>query len=103
MIKGKQEEIHTPYDEEQLELDAIELGAEDIEFEDGICVITTSKGDYFAIDTALSEKGYKIIQSDIESICENTLILSDEDQHQLDILLEQIEENDDVEKVWTNT
>lgn len=102
LIKGKEEEIVEPYDQDQLEMDAIELGAEDVEFADGLCVITTSKTDYFAIDMKLSELGYKIVQSDIEAICENTMTLSDADHSQLDILLEHLEDDDDVEKVWTN-
>ena len=101
-IKGKDEETSIPYEEDQLELDAIELWAEDIEFEDGICVITTSKADYFTLDTQLTVLGYKIIQSDIEYVCENMIALSDEDHGQLDILLGHIEDNDDVEKVRTN-
>ena len=101
-IKGKEEEINEPYDQDQLEMDAIELWAEDVDFDEGVCVITTSKHDYFTIDTALSKLWYKIIQSDIEAVCENTLSLSDTDQRQLDILLEHIEDDDDVEKVWTN-
>lgn len=102
IIKGKEEEIITPYEQDQLEMDAIELWAEDIEFDDGLCVITTSKNDYFAIDTGLSTLGYKIIQSDIEAVCENMMSLSDSDHSQLDILLEHLEDDDDVEKVWTN-
>lgn len=102
-IKGKDEEINEPYHQDQLEIDAIELGAEDVEFDEGVCVITTSKTDYFTVDTALTKLWYKIIQSDIEAVCENTMSLSDTDQRQLDILLEHIEEDDDVEKVWTNT
>ncbi len=101
-IKGKEEEIISPYDQDQLEMDAIELWAEDIEFDEGVCVITTSKNDYFAIDTELSKLWYKIIQSDIEAVCENTMSLSDSDHSQLEILLEHLEDDDDVEKVWTN-
>lgn len=102
IIKGKDEEIIEPYDADQLEMDAIELWAEDVEFEGEVCVITTSKSDYFTIDTALTKLWYKIIQSDIEGVCENTITLSDSDHSQLDILLEHLEDDDDVEKVWTN-
>lgn len=102
-IKGKDEEINEPYDQDQLEMDSIELGAEDIEFDNDICIVTTSKNDYFTIDSELSKLGYKIIQSDIEAVCENTMSLSQSDYSQLETLLEYIEDNEDVEKVWTNT
>lgn len=102
LIKWKEEEIISPFDQDQVEMDAIELWAEDIEFDNGLCVITTSKNDYFAIDTQLSKLWYKIIQSDIEAVCENMMSISDPDHSQLDILLEHLEDDDDVEKVWTN-
>ncbi len=101
-IKWNDTEFVDPYDADQLEIDLIELWVEDIEFEDGVCIATTSRNDYFTIDTALTKLGYKITQSDIECICENMMSLSESDQSQLDVLLEHIEEDDDVEKVWTN-
>jgi transcriptional/translational regulatory protein YebC/TACO1 len=73
-----------------------------MDFEGWLCIATTSRHDYFAINHQLTEKGYKIIQSDIECICENTKTLSDADHSQLDTLLEHLEDDDDVEKVWTN-
>ncbi len=101
-IKWNDTEFIDPYDSNQLEMDLIELWAEDVEFEDGVCIATTSRNDYFAVDTGLTDLGYKITQSDIECICENMMSLSESDQSQLDTLLEHIEEDDDVEKVWTN-
>lgn len=102
-IKWNDTEFVDAYDEDTLEMDLIELGAEDIEFEDGICIVTTSKNDYFTISNWITELWYKITQSDIECICENNTTLSESEQNQLDILLEHIEDDDDVQKVWTNT
>ncbi len=102
-IKGKNEEHIEPYDQEQLELDALESGAEDVEEEDNIMVITTSREDYMMVDKSLNAAWYHITQSDIEAVTENTITLSQEDQDQLDILLAQLEDNEDVEKVWTNS
>jgi transcriptional/translational regulatory protein YebC/TACO1 len=83
-------------------MDLIEMGAEDIEFEDGVCIVTTSRNDYFLISNTLHDMGYKITSSDIECICENMVSLSESDHSQLDTLLEHLEDDDDVEKVWTN-
>ena len=102
IVKWNDTEYIDPYDTDTLEMDLIELGAEDIDFEDGICIITTSKNDYFAIDTGLTKLWYKIISSDIECVCDNTVVLSDSENSQLETLLSHIEEDDDVEKVWTN-
>ncbi len=102
-IKWNDTEILEPYDQDTLEMDLIELGAEDIEFEDNVCIVTTSRNDYFPISNKLHDKWYKIIWSDIEAICDNMKTLSDAESSQLEILLEHLEDDDDVQKVWTNT
>lgn len=102
IVKWNDTEFIDPYDADTLEMDLIELGVEDLEFEDGVCIATTSRNDYFAIDTGLSKLWYKIISSDIECICDNMMTLSDTDSSQLETLLGYIEDDDDVEKVWTN-
>ncbi len=116
IVKWNETEFVDPYDKDQLEMDAIEAGAEDIEFsaysvdnatysadrDHDVCIVTTSKSDYFSVSTALTQAGYKIIWSDIEALCENTVTLSDAESSQLETLLEQIEDDDDVQKVWTN-
>ena len=102
LVKGNETEFVDPYDQDTLEMEAIELWVEDVEFDEWFCTITTSKWDYFMIDGALSKLWYKIIQSDIECICDNMMTISDTDKAQLDILIEHLEEDDDVEKVWTN-
>ena len=102
VVKWNDTEFIDPFDQNQLENDLIELWAEDMDFEDWLCTITTSKTDYFTIDAALTQLWYKIIQSDIECICDTTVTLSSAEQEQLDILIEHLEDDDDVEKVWTN-
>lgn len=103
LVKGNETEFIDPYGRDTLEIDLIEFGAEDMEFVDNTCIVTTSKDDYFRISTSLIQWWYKIIQSDIECICDTIVTLSPTDQDQLDILMEKIEEDDDVEKIWTNT
>lgn len=103
IVKWNETEFIDPYDTDTLEMDAIEAGAEDIEFDSEVCVITTSKNDYFSVSTALTEAWYKIVWSDIEAICDNIKTLSDTESSQLEILLEHLEDDDDVQKVWTNT
>ncbi|MBP7885084.1 YebC/PmpR family DNA-binding transcriptional regulator [Patescibacteria group bacterium] len=65
-------------------------------------VVTTAKTDFASVLRTLIDKGYHIIQSDIEALPSTTVSLSEGDQAQLDTLLEMIEDDDDVEKVRTN-
>ena len=101
-IKWNDTEFIDPFDQDTLEMDLIELGAEDMEFEENICTITTARNDYFAIDQWLTTLGYKITQFDIECLCDNTVNLSETEYKQLEVLIEKIEDDDDVEKVRTN-
>jgi transcriptional/translational regulatory protein YebC/TACO1 len=65
--------------------------------------VTTNKNNYASIDHGLTDLGYHINSSDIECLCDMTITLSDIDHGQLETLLSNIEDDDDVEKVWTNT
>lgn len=102
IVKGNEVETTLPYDFEALEMDAIEAWAEDISSEDTVMVVTTAKTDFASVLRLLTDKGYHIMQSDIEALPSTTVSLSEGDQAQLDILLEMIEDDDDVEKVRTN-
>ena len=102
VVKGNEIECINPYSQDTLEMDAIELWAEDVEFEDWICTVTTSRMDYFIIDGSLTKLWYNIVQSDIECVCDNMMIISEIDSKQLHILIEHLESDDDVQKVWTN-
>jgi transcriptional/translational regulatory protein YebC/TACO1 len=46
--------------------------------------------------------GYHIIESDLQFIPQNEITLSGEDLNQLNILVESLENDEDVDKVWTN-
>lgn len=109
IIKGNETEFVDPYDRDTLEMDAIEAGAEDVEFsaystdrDDEVCIVTTTKSDYFTVNTTLTDAGYKIIGSDIEAVCDNTKSLSESEHSQLETLLDHLEDDEDVQKVWTN-
>ncbi len=65
-------------------------------------VVTTAKTDFASVLRTLTDKGYHMMQSDIEALPSTTVSLSDTERAQLDTLLEMIEDDDDVEKVWTN-
>ena len=91
-----------PLDPEELELLAIELGAEDVYEQDDKVIVVTADQDYLRIDKALYDAYYHIDQSDREFVADNTIALADTGTEQLQVLIEQLEDHDDVEKVWTN-
>lgn len=90
-------------DPDQVLLDAIDSGAEDVQIlEDGI-EITTEPEDFHQVYSSLGDKGYKFVISEINYIPQTTTSLSDEnDIKNMRKLIDQLEDNDDVQEVYHN-
>ena len=90
-------------DEEQLMMDALEAGAEDITNEDDIFEITTDPADFSAVSDALSNAGYTFISAEQSKVPANYVTLTDEDSiKNMEKLLDMLDDNDDVTNVWHN-
>lgn len=87
---------------EELELELIDYGAEDIFEEDGEVYIYTSFGDFGAMQKALDEKGIEATSAELQRIPENTIELTEEQQEEINNLIEKFEEDDDVQAVYHN-
>ncbi len=89
-------------DLEELELELIDFGADEIfEEEDGI-MIYAKFSDYGNLQKAIEEKGLEVINSGFDRIPMDTKSLSEEDEADVDKLLEKLEEDDDVQNVFHN-
>ncbi len=87
-------------DIEELELELIDFGAEEVfEDEDGIMIYAAFES-YGALQSGLEEKGFEIISSGFERIPNVTKSLTEEQVADIDKLLEKIEEDDDVQNVY---
>ena len=92
-----------PADEDDYTLMAIEAGADDVDFEDGVLSIYTSMADMESVRAALEGEGLAIQSSEFERIPENTVLISDLDQaKQLLAMMDVLEDNDDVQETWSN-
>lgn len=87
---------------EDLELELIDLGVDEIEKEDDAIVIYGEFKSYSDIQSYLEENGYKIDSAEFERIPTNTKVLDNEQRAQIDKLLEKFEEDDDVQNVFHN-
>ncbi|GDX47876.1 MAG: YebC/PmpR family DNA-binding transcriptional regulator [Bacteroidota bacterium] len=87
---------------DEVELDLIDLGAEEIqEAEDGIMVYTSFQ-DFGNMQKGLEEKGFAVISSEVQRIPTTTKELSDEQVDDVLKLIEKLEEDDDVQNVFHN-
>lgn len=88
---------------EELELELIDFGAEEVaEDEEGV-YIYTSFTDFGKMQKAMEEKGLSIISAELERIPTNYVEgLNEEQQKEVMALVEKIEEDDDVQNVFHN-
>lgn len=85
---------------DELELDLIDFGAEDIKAEDDEVIIYTSFADFAGMQKALEEKGIPVTEAKIERLPTTTKDLSEEQATEVFELIERIEEDDDVQAVY---
>lgn len=87
---------------EELELELIDFGADEIfEEEDGI-MIYAAFSDYGSLQKAIEEMGLQLISSGFDRIPMDTKTLSEEEEADVDKLLERLEDDDDVQSVYHN-
>ncbi len=90
------------HDPEELELELIDHGADEIfEEEDGI-LIYAPFADYGSLQKAIETMGIVLINSGFERIPMDTKTLNPEQEAEVDKLLEKLEEDDDVQQVYHN-
>ncbi|MDD4820083.1 MAG: YebC/PmpR family DNA-binding transcriptional regulator [Flavobacteriales bacterium] len=90
-------------DVEELELELIDFGAEEVfEDDDNIVMIYGAFADFGALNAAVEEKGFTVDSTGFERVAMDYKELSDEERADVDKLLERLDEDDDVQYVFTN-
>ncbi len=89
-------------DEDELTLAALDAGAEDIEYEDGIFEISTTPESFQSVVDYLTEADYEIENSEITLVPQTTTQVSGEDLEKMNHLIEQLEESEDVQDIHHN-
>ncbi|MBL0707651.1 MAG: YebC/PmpR family DNA-binding transcriptional regulator [Sulfurimonas sp.] len=89
-------------DIEELELELIDAGLEEIEVEDGICLVTGDYTSFGTLNSALEDMKIDITKANLERMANSPISISQEDQEEIDKILEKLEDDEDVQKVFTN-
>jgi len=89
-------------DLEELEMELIDFGADEIESDDEEIVIYTAFTDFGNMQKALEAKKLNIISSELERIPNTTIELTDEQIEEVMILVGKLEEDDDIQTVYHN-
>lgn len=88
--------------EDKLIEDALEAGAEDVIYEDGIFDIRTGTNGVADLSEALTAAGYEVVSAQPEYIPATYVRLVGEDITKMGKMLEMFEDNDDIQAVWHN-
>jgi YebC/PmpR family DNA-binding regulatory protein len=89
-------------DADELALSAIDAGAEDVKVEDNYVEVYTTPEELEKVRKALEEQGMDIETSEVSMMPKNTVELDEKDATQALKLMEKLEENDDVQNVFSN-
>ena len=94
--------VKTDLDIEELELDLIDFGIDEVIVEENDILIYSSFENYGIIQKELEFRKVDIISSEFERIPKQFKTLSEEKKDKVNILIEKIEEDDDVQNVFHN-
>lgn len=90
-------------EEDELMMEALEAGADDVVAQDGYFEIYTAPGGFSAVREAIeANKDHVILEADVQMIPSNTVKPSAEAEVKIRRLLDMLEDNDDVQNVYHN-
>lgn len=89
-------------DIEELELELIDFGLEEIEQVEDETLIYTAFIDFGNMQKGLEELDIEIVSVDIERIPHHTITLNDAQKDEVNLLIEKLEEDEDVQNVFHN-
>jgi YebC/PmpR family DNA-binding regulatory protein len=90
------------WDMEELELELIDFGLTDIDENEGELFVYTEFGDFGTMQKALEEKGIEAISADFQRFPTTLVELNEEQEEIINKLIDKLEEDDDVNNVYTN-
>ena len=91
------------YDADEVMMDALDSGAEDVRKEHDQIMILSEADTFTAVKDALSEKGYEFDVAQLGYLPKNTVEITDPDNiTNMKKMIEMLEDDDDVQEVYTN-
>lgn len=96
-------EVASQLDVDELELELIDVGLEGIEkTEDGEIIIYGDYTSFGTLQEALESKKIEVNKSSLKRFPTSSIQLTEEQMDEIDKLLDKIEEDDDIQQVFTN-
>ena len=90
------------YDEDEVMMIALDVGAEDMKSNDDSFEIVTQPEDYDAVEKALADNNIETVMSEITMVPDTMVQLTDEDAEKVRKTIDMFDDMDDVQEVYTN-
>ncbi|GAB6181117.1 YebC/PmpR family DNA-binding transcriptional regulator [Desulfotomaculum defluvii] len=92
----------TDISEDDMIMAALEAGAEDVKIEEDSFEVSTVPEDFESVRAALVEQGLPVVDAELTMIPQSTVKLQGTEAEKMNKLIELLEDNDDVQQVFTN-
>jgi len=89
-------------DIEELELELIDSGLEEIEEEEGVVLVTANYTDFGTLNAKFEEMKIELTKAELKRISNNPQEFTDEQMEDISKLTEKLEDDEDVQAVYTN-
>ncbi|MEA1919515.1 MAG: YebC/PmpR family DNA-binding transcriptional regulator [Campylobacterota bacterium] len=89
-------------DIEELELELIDAGLEEIEAEEGVALVTADYTDFGNLSKAFDDLAIELTKATLERIANTPIEVSDEAMEDVQKIIDKLEDDEDVQKVYTN-
>jgi len=89
-------------DIEELELELIDAGLEEIEEEEGVVLVTANYTDFGALNAKFEEMEIDLTKAELQRISNNPQEFTEEQLEEISKLTEKLEDDEDVQAVYTN-
>ena len=90
------------YELEELEMELIDAGLEELEEEDGLCLAYANYTDFGNMNQKFEELGIPLTKAELKRIPNNPQEFTEAQQEDIGKLIEKLEDDDDVQAVYTN-
>ena len=89
-------------DLEELELELIDAGLEEIEEEEGLVLVTGDYTSFGTLQTAFDKLGIEIKKAVLERVANTPIELNDEQMEHINKIIDRLEDDEDVQNIFTN-
>ena len=96
------EKTATKLSEDELMLEILEAGADNMEADDEYYEITTKPEDFSSVREYLEGKGIEYLEAEVKMVPQNYMHLDEEGSRKMGLIVEKLEDLDDIQEIWHN-